>query len=868
MPMKRILFAPALIALLILIPSCSKEFPIEPKNSIEEKIEETKNGVIQTVAPTKDSEIILVNELSIRIPANAVKAADYPDGLIVEVERVTAETMDNAGDLYVEVQPFSPIYHIDVDGAAFEQAVTVRIPVSNIDILTGLEISDFQIVTWADSSGSLDFEYLNTTVSNDGRYLMADVHHFSFVAVKIHEGVNVFDGSSLNIDELLHITISKDKIELGNISSYTDIDMLSWSGMMKSTPRSWWINYQVEVVKDGILNNDEIATIQIYRLFWYPASIWNAVWKENIHSEAGDLYRRSAFNLVERSVPVEGNAENVGIEKIIIYDQDENIINETEEYIEINTSDYSYLLQVFNTEQISRFCPTSVFDDPEGSYFVKIEREYDGGGGSSDSVTSDKFTPYDIAPVIALSEPENASSVLSLSPGFSWETISLADVYVYHELILSKDADPVTHQDIVIPMGSNTMLPENSDKLNLDDGANYYWCVRGVTQKGTREVTESYSSVRSFIVDGPEAYTLSGRVIEEGSGLLGVKVTITGTEFFKETMTGNDGFYTFINLPGISYEITPSLAGYMFVPENQMVSAIVDDTIVEDFIAVREGGGGGSNPYPVHGIDFVPIPGGTFQMGDEVGDLWSGCRPVHAVTLSSYEMSNYEITNAQYAQYLNEAKAENTIIIKKEIVTGASGSWSGQEYIYLSGYLRSYPGNDCKIATDSGNNFRVKNGYENWPVTWVTWYGAKAFAEHYGIDLPTEAEWEYACRGGQQYLYGTDDGTLDTSKVNYWDSEIDHPVPYYSYFANPFGLYNMSGNVWEWCHDWYGDYPSESVTDPTGPQDGSVRLLRGGGWYEYGSGQCRSAGRTGDYPGSRHGSIGFRVVRRFSGVVY
>ncbi len=110
----------------------------------------------------------------------------------------------------------------------------------------------------------------------------------------------------------------------------------------------------------------------------------------------------------------------------------------------------------------------------------------------------------------------------------------------------------------------------------------------------------------------------------------------------------------------------------------------------------------------------------------------------------------------------------------------------------------------------------MKSGYENWLVAWVAWYGSKSFADYYGLDLPTEAEWEYASRGGKQYMYGTADGTISTSTVNYWDTGIKHPVAVGSYPKNPFGLYDMSGYLWEWCSDWYGSYTSGSANNPTG----------------------------------------------------
>lgn len=264
----------------------------------------------------------------------------------------------------------------------------------------------------------------------------------------------------------------------------------------------------------------------------------------------------------------------------------------------------------------------------------------------------------------------------------------------------------------------------------------------------------------------------------------------------------------------------------------------------------------------IKGITFVSILGGTFQMGDEVGDLHDGCRPVHMVTVSSFEMGVCEVTNTQYALYLNEALKTGDVTSTSESVKGATGEYKGQEYLYLAGYFIYHPGNDCKIQYSNGT-FGVKSGYENWPVVWVTWFGAKSFALYYGLDLPTEAEWEYACRGGKQYKYGTSDGTISTITVNYVETGIKHPVDAGSYPANPFGLCDMSGNVWEWCHDWYRSYSSGSVTNPSGVQTGTSRVIRGGSWY-VSAYDCRSTDRNGYIPGNGNDLMGFRVVRRSS----
>jgi formylglycine-generating enzyme required for sulfatase activity len=151
--------------------------------------------------------------------------------------------------------------------------------------------------------------------------------------------------------------------------------------------------------------------------------------------------------------------------------------------------------------------------------------------------------------------------------------------------------------------------------------------------------------------------------------------------------------------------------------------------------------------------------------------------------------------------------------------------------------------------------------------------------------LPTEAEWEYACRAGSdaEYSFGEDESGLSTYAWfgnNSGDRNIDaasifetapdnyerrllknncQPHEIGGKHANVWGLHDMHGNVWEWCADWYGDYPSEAVVDPTGPASGAYRVYRGSSWF--GSAKdCRSANRSGGTPGYNSGDLGFRLV--------
>jgi formylglycine-generating enzyme required for sulfatase activity len=169
-----------------------------------------------------------------------------------------------------------------------------------------------------------------------------------------------------------------------------------------------------------------------------------------------------------------------------------------------------------------------------------------------------------------------------------------------------------------------------------------------------------------------------------------------------------------------------------------------------------------------------------------------------------------------------------------------------------------------------GANPSSTKGARN-PVDTVSWDDAMAFCRGVSkrtgrsVRLPTEAQWEYACRAGTSTPFNTG-RTLARGMASYSYSypsnrtgiSVSGSVAVRSFPPNAWGLYDMHGNVWQWCSDWFGDYPAGNVTDPTGPKDGSLRVLRGGSWY-YGPRNCRSAGRGRGYPDDRYG-LGFRVA--------
>jgi len=177
-----------------------------------------------------------------------------------------------------------------------------------------------------------------------------------------------------------------------------------------------------------------------------------------------------------------------------------------------------------------------------------------------------------------------------------------------------------------------------------------------------------------------------------------------------------------------------------------------------------------------------------------------------------------------------------------------------------------------------------KDAGKDAPVEKVSWEDAMAFCgklneregqagrlpEGYKYSLPTEAQWEYACRAGTTSVFSFGD-SLSSQQANfdgeepYGDAEIGPYLgttsPVGNYPPNKWGLYDMHGNVREWCYDWYGEYGTGVVTDPIGPSSGSSRVARGGSWCDYGE-SCRSANRDWYYPGGRDFNLGFRLSLR------
>ena len=296
------------------------------------------------------------------------------------------------------------------------------------------------------------------------------------------------------------------------------------------------------------------------------------------------------------------------------------------------------------------------------------------------------------------------------------------------------------------------------------------------------------------------------------------------------------------------------------------------------------------------------VPEGAFAMGCHAG-TGENCDadelPVHQVHLSSFEIGIHEVTNTQYAAYLNSALGQGLV----EVLLGEVFKAGDVEVYCETAAASSY----SRITWD-GSVFDVVPGEESHPVTMVSWYGAAAYtnwrsteggrtpcydletwacdAGAGGYRLPREAEWEKAARGGERdpYLVFPWGNTIDGSEANFYNSgdpyetgSVPHttPVGYYDGgqlpagvdMANGYGLYDMAGNVWEWCNDWYADdyYGAGPYQDPAGPADGDFRVARGGSW-NFPAGDLSCAERRRNFADNRFNYYGFRLAKNAGSV--
>lgn len=288
---------------------------------------------------------------------------------------------------------------------------------------------------------------------------------------------------------------------------------------------------------------------------------------------------------------------------------------------------------------------------------------------------------------------------------------------------------------------------------------------------------------------------------------------------------------------------------------------------------------------------MVELPGGSFEMGGDDADGHSadGEGPVRTVSISAFAVDTTAVTNAAFAAFVTatghvtEAERFGWSFVFRPLLAAARTGASGQGVDVGP----SAPGTPWWVAVP-GATWRAPEGpgtsvtqRADHPVVHVSWHDAKTYATWTGKRLPTEAEWEYAARGGlsgRRYPWGDELTPQGTWRMNIWQGrfptsntlEDGHlaTAPVRTYAPNGYGLFEMAGNVWEWCSDrfsvtWHVPESNATRVDPQGPPVGDAHVLRGGSYLCHASycNRYRVAARSRNTPDSSAGNLGFRCVR-------
>ncbi|GAA0844777.1 formylglycine-generating enzyme family protein [Bifidobacterium pullorum subsp. gallinarum] len=278
---------------------------------------------------------------------------------------------------------------------------------------------------------------------------------------------------------------------------------------------------------------------------------------------------------------------------------------------------------------------------------------------------------------------------------------------------------------------------------------------------------------------------------------------------------------------------------------------------------------------------MVQLPGGLFLMGtsDQEANPYDGEGPVREVNVNAFAIAPYTVTNSDFVRFI-QATGYRT--------DAEQFGWSYVFHLFLTEqaaaatqapahtpWWRAVPGADWAHPEGPGSSLVHRMDH---PVVHVSWNDADAYCKWAGVRLPTEAEWEYAARGGlvqKRYPWGDELKPAGEFRCNIWQGRFPvknhasdgYPgtAPVGAYCPNGYGLYQMSGNVWEWCSDWYDrSYDVTGHTDnPKGPLQGQERVMRGGSYLCHRSycNRYRVAARNKNTPDSSSSHVGFRCVK-------
>jgi len=500
--------------------------------------------------------------------------------------------------------------------------------------------------------------------------------------------------------------------------------------------------------------------------------------------------------------------------------------------------------------------------------------------------------------VVVFNQREEKSINVELEPNYGFITIktepSGAEVYVDNTKVGTTPymMKKITLGNHVVELRKTgyeiyaNMVTVNKGEINVQM-ENIVLALEKVVM-GTMFVGSSPEDADIF-VDG-DYKGRTPQTFEIKTGQHQVKVSKPGYSSSLRTVVVNEGIVANVNMylqVGREISISTGASGDMvyvdgeYIGESPLttmmsygqheVKAVRDNKTATQAIMVEQSGGTTSVELSfelknftckVNGLSFdmIAVKGGTFTMGctsEQGADCSDNEKPAHRVTVSDYYIGKYEVTVAQFEEFVSETgyktdaeKAGFSNMIKK---VNDKGQWTEVKGV--------------NWRCDGQGNIR-KSSENNHPVMYVSWNDAKAFCEWLraktgqNFRLPTEAEWEYAARGGNKsrgFKYAGSNNRNDVDHNVSYSDEGSNTEPVGSKAPNELGIYNMTGNVIELCCDWYGDYSNEKQTDPIGANNGIKVITRGGG-YIYVDKDLRVTRRMSVYPQAARLANGFRLA--------
>jgi formylglycine-generating enzyme required for sulfatase activity len=509
----------------------------------------------------------------------------------------------------------------------------------------------------------------------------------------------------------------------------------------------------------------------------------------------------------------------------------------------------SYSLQVSTSSAFSTVIPNQAdLTTASGSisglagnttYYWQVNASNEAGSSAWSAMWT--FTTTSSQSVPALGSPANGAIEQQTTVALSWGAVGGGLSYGIQVSTASNFATTISNQP---------GLTSTSDTISgLVNGATYYWRANATDASGTGPWSNAWSFTiqinQSTVPVSPINGSPNGATNQPTSLIISWGADSNATTYDLRISTAANFATTVLYQAGLA---TPTI----------VINGLADSmTYYWQVDASNAAGTSSWSGVWSFSTTLIPLPsmvvviGATFQMGSSDAVYDSGAQPPHLVTLSSsYYMDRTEVTQSNFQQTMGfnpsgfgpgpNLPVESVTWFDAVLYCNARSKLGGFDTVY-SYTAKTINGNTCTALAGLAIDY-TKHGFR----------------------LPTEAEWEYACRGGTTtaYYWGNDSSAAifgqyawDTANAAGSTQTVATKLP------NAYGLYDMSGNVWEWCNDWYSGYTAAQQIDPTGPSTGISRVLRGGSWWDNAVFE-RSAFRFSDVPSLLYSNYGFRCVRR------